>query len=57
MLSLVAENKIQVETNVFHGLNDVPRMVDLSHSSKMKCKAICVVDEKAIGEEKGKATS
>ena len=57
MLNLVAENKIQVETNVFHGLKEVPRMVDLSHSGKMKGKAICVVDEKAIEEEKRKVTN
>jgi hypothetical protein len=35
----------------------VPKMVDLSHSGKMKGKAICVVDEKAIEEEHGKVTS
>ena len=57
MLNLVAENKIQVETNVFHGLKEVLRMVDLSHFGKMKGKAICVVDEKAIEEEKGKVTN
>jgi propanol-preferring alcohol dehydrogenase len=57
MLNLVAENKIQVEVNVFHGLKEVPRMVDLSHSGKMKGKAVCVVDEKAIEEEKGKVAS
>jgi hypothetical protein len=51
-LNLVAENKIQVETNIFHGLNYVPRMADLSYSSKTKGKAICVVDEKATGEER-----
>ena len=57
MLDLVAESKIHVETNVFHGLKEVPRMVDLAHSGKMKGKAICVVDEKAIEEEEGKVTS
>ena len=57
MLNLVADNKIHVETNVFHGLNEVPKMVELSHSGKMKGKAVCVVDEKAIEEEQGKVTS
>jgi alcohol dehydrogenase, propanol-preferring len=44
-------------TNVFNGLKEVPKMVDLSHSGKMKGKAVCVVDEKAVAEEQGKVTS
>ena len=57
MLNLVAEHKIKVEVNVFNGLNDVPKMVELSHSGKMKGKAVCVVDQSAIDAEKGKVTS
>ena len=57
MLNLVAEHGIRVEKNVFHGLNEVPKMVELSHSGKMKGKAVCVVDEKAIQDEGGKMTS
>lgn len=57
MLDLVARNKIRVETNVFHGLHEVQKMVDLSHSGKMKGKAVCVVDEEAVDAEKGKVTS
>ena len=54
MLNLVSKHKIKVETNVFHGLDKVPEMVHLSHSGKMKGKAVCVVDEEAIEQEKGK---
>lgn len=57
MLDLVAANKIQVETNVFHGLDEVPKMVELSHSGKMKGKAVVVVDEEAINAEKGKVVA
>ena len=54
MLNFCTENKIAVETNVFHGLEEVPKMVELSHSGKMKGKAVVVVDEEAIQNEKGK---
>jgi propanol-preferring alcohol dehydrogenase len=54
MLDFCAKNKIAVETNVFHGLEEVPKMVELSHSGKMKGKAVVVVDEEAIQQEKGK---
>lgn len=53
MLDFCAEKKIKVETNVFHGLQEVPKMVELSHSGKMKGKAIVVVDEEAIRQEDG----
>ena len=54
MLNFCAEKKISVETNVFHGLEEVPKMVELSHSGKMKGKAVVVVDEEAIQQEEGK---
>ncbi|KAK5953498.1 hypothetical protein OHC33_005442 [Knufia fluminis] len=48
MLSMVGKSKIKVETNVFKGLKEVPKMVELAHSGKMKGKAVCVVDESQI---------
>lgn len=54
MLNFCAEKKIKVETNVFHGLEEVPKMVELSHSGRMKGKAVVVVDEEEIQKEKGK---
>lgn len=44
MLKDVGNHGIKVETNIFHGLNEVPKMVELSHSGKMKGKAVCIVD-------------
>ena len=54
MLNLVSEHKIHVETNIFHGLNEVPKMVELAHSGKMKGKAVVVIDEEAHRAEQGK---
>jgi len=48
MLNLVGKSGIKVETNVFKGLKEVPKMVELAHSGKMKGKAVCVVDESQV---------
>lgn len=48
MLDLTSKNGIKVETNIFHGLQEVPKMVDLAHSGKMKGKAVCVVDKSQV---------
>ncbi|KAK4936776.1 hypothetical protein LTR10_022433 [Elasticomyces elasticus] len=55
MLEDVAKYNIKVETNLFYGLEEVPKMVDLAHSGKMKGKAVCVVDEEALENENAKA--
>jgi len=57
MLGVVAKHNIKVETNLFYGLKEVPKMVELSHSGKMKGKAVCVIDEAALDQEKGKVTA
>ena len=57
MLDTAGKHNISVETNVFHGLDKVPEMVELAHSGKMKGKAVCVVDEEAMKAEKGKVTA
>ena len=48
MLNLVGKNGIKVETNRFYGLNEVPKMIDLAHSGKMKGKAVCIVDKSQV---------
>lgn len=45
MVELVSRNGIHVETKVFHGLDKVPEMIELSHSGKLKGKAICIVNQ------------
>ena len=48
MLDLVAKNGIKVEKNLFYGLKEVPKMLELAHSGKMKGKAMCVVDDSQV---------
>ncbi|KAK5191869.1 hypothetical protein LTR92_008450 [Exophiala xenobiotica] len=51
MLEDVAKYNIKVETNLFYGLDQVPKMVELAHSGKMKGKAVCVVDKAELDKE------
>jgi propanol-preferring alcohol dehydrogenase len=51
MLNDVAKYNIKVETNLFYGLEQVPKMVELAHSGKMKGKAVCVVDREEFEKE------
>ncbi len=52
MLEDVAKYNIKVETNLFYGLDQVPKMVELAHSGKMKGKAVCVVDKAELDKDK-----
>ncbi|KAI9840657.1 MAG: hypothetical protein M1837_001381 [Sclerophora amabilis] len=44
MLELVAEHGIRVHTNIFHGLEQVPNLVELAHGGKMAGKGVIIVD-------------
>lgn len=48
MLRTVAEYGIWVNKNIFHGLNEIPNLLDLVHSGKMAGKGVIVVDEEAV---------
>ncbi|EXJ93967.1 hypothetical protein A1O1_02360 [Capronia coronata CBS 617.96] len=52
MLDDVARYDIKVKTNVFYGLEEVTKMVELAHSGKMQGKAVCVVDRAEFEKEK-----
>jgi propanol-preferring alcohol dehydrogenase len=52
MLAFVAEHGINVETNVFHGLGEVEKVVELAEGGKMSGKGIVVVDKEQIAKEK-----
>lgn len=54
MLNDAAAHNVQVKTNIFHGLQEVPKMVELAHSGKMKGKAVCVVDSEVFERENTK---
>ena len=51
MLNDAEKYDIKVETNIFYGLDEVPKMVELAHSGKMKGKAVCVVDKAEFEKE------
>lgn len=44
MLRTVAEHGIKVRSNVFHGLEEIPKLMELAESGKMMGKAIVVVN-------------
>ncbi|KAF2097629.1 alcohol dehydrogenase [Rhizodiscina lignyota] len=44
MLQVAAKNGVTVKTNLFHGLKEIPKMVELSLSGKMAGKGVVIVD-------------
>ena len=52
MLDLVAEKDHTVNSNPFFGLQELPKLIDLAHSSKMAGKGILIIDENEIKEVK-----
>ncbi|KIX94948.1 uncharacterized protein Z520_09258 [Fonsecaea multimorphosa CBS 102226] len=48
MLQTVATHGIVAETQVFHGLDEVPKMFELLEAGKVKGKAVCVVDKELV---------
>ncbi|KAF2095908.1 GroES-like protein [Rhizodiscina lignyota] len=51
MLDVVAEHGVSVEKNVFHGLHEIPKLMDLAHGGKMKGKGMIVVDQEQIDRQ------
>ncbi|TKA82648.1 hypothetical protein B0A55_00746 [Friedmanniomyces simplex] len=49
MLHAVVEHDIRVENNIFHGLEEVPKAVEMLKKGEYRGKACFVVDENAIG--------
>ncbi len=52
MLQMVVDHNIRVKTNVFHGLERIPELVDYAHEGKMQGKGIVIVDKEAIERER-----
>ncbi|KAL9621372.1 MAG: hypothetical protein Q9160_004132 [Pyrenula sp. 1 TL-2023] len=48
MLDTVAKHGIWVNKNVFHGLREIPKLLELVHSGKMAGKGVVVVDEGVV---------
>jgi alcohol dehydrogenase, propanol-preferring len=51
MLNDAEKHNVKVETNLFYGLEEVPKMVELAHSGKMSGKAVCIVDRAVFEKE------
>ncbi|KAF1945388.1 GroES-like protein [Clathrospora elynae] len=52
MMQLVAEHGISVQTNVFNGLGEIEKLIQLAHSGKMKGKGVVIMDQEQIRKEK-----
>ncbi len=48
MLEVIAKHGIRVRTNVFHGLKQVPDLVEALRNGKIQGKGIVIVDEEAV---------
>jgi propanol-preferring alcohol dehydrogenase len=51
MLQIVAEHNVSVETNVFKGLGEIEKLVELAESGKMKGKGVIEMDPEQIRDE------
>ena len=52
-LNAVVEHGIHVENNVFDGLEEIPRVVEMLQNKRYRGKATFVVDESAVGIRPG----
>ena len=53
MLNAVVEHKVRLENNVFRGLNEIPRVVDMLQNVQYRGKACFIIDAGAEGVEAG----
>jgi D-arabinose 1-dehydrogenase-like Zn-dependent alcohol dehydrogenase len=44
MLEFVARHNISVDTQQFHGLNEVPKLLEMVESEKLAGKAVVIID-------------
>lgn len=51
MLDVVAEHGVSVQRNAFHGLNEIPKLMELAHSGRMKGKGMIIVDQAQIDKQ------
>ncbi|KAH7364196.1 chaperonin 10-like protein [Rhexocercosporidium sp. MPI-PUGE-AT-0058] len=52
MLEVASKNKINVKTNPFNGIKEIPKALELAHSGKMQGKLVIIIDNEAIQNEK-----
>ena len=46
-MDTVVEHDIQIESNIFYGLHEVPRAVDMLQTGQYRGKGVIVVDKEA----------
>lgn len=51
MLDIVGKHGIRVKTNPVHGLEEIPKLVELAHGGKMQGKGIVVIDQEQIDKQ------
>lgn len=49
MLVAIVEHQIKLENNIFHGIEEIPRVVDMLKNGQYRGKACIVIDEEAPG--------
>ena len=53
MLNAVVEHDVRLENNVFRGLNEIPRAVQMLQNVEYRGKACFIIDPEAKGVEPG----
>lgn len=52
MVKFIAEQGVEVKTNVFAGLEKIEDLLKLVHSGELQGKAVIIVDQEQIDREK-----
>lgn len=52
MVRFIAQHGVKVKTNVFNGLDEIEKLLEMVHSGKIQGKAVIVVDQQQIEKEK-----
>lgn len=45
MLQLVVKHNIKVHSNIFHGIHEIPKVVDMLTKGQYRGKGVIVIDE------------
>jgi propanol-preferring alcohol dehydrogenase len=45
MLQLVVKHNIKVHSNIFHGIHEIPKVVDMLSKGQYRGKGVIVIDE------------
>ena len=53
MLNAFVEHDIHLENNVFNGLAEIPKAVEMAQKAQYRGKACFIVDKEAVGLQPG----